>query len=122
MTLLTHVQSRSAVRIEHVNIIHSSAHIFDFAFQPIPNRREERPVSCFVPGSGPMMPNMSALARDVVNAVKDKQRAFVPSMISNETYGTMLDVSPPPPGFPGAPGFSLPPRTLGRGELHTGNV
>lgn len=63
-----------------------------------------------------MMPNMSALARDVVNVVRDKQRAFVPSMICNETYGTMLDVSPPPLGLPGAPGLSLLPRTLGRGE------
>lgn len=68
-----------------------------------------------------MMPNMSALARDVVNAVKDKQRAFVPSIICNETYGTMLDVNPPALGLPGASGFSLPPRTLGRGELHTDN-
>ncbi|KAI3364672.1 hypothetical protein L3Q82_011441, partial [Scortum barcoo] len=33
--------------------------------QPIPNRREERPLSCFVSGSGPMQPNLAALARDV---------------------------------------------------------
>ncbi|CAM4693896.1 unnamed protein product [Leuciscus chuanchicus] len=79
---------------------------------PIP-RREDRPVSCIVPGSGPMMPNMSALARDVANVVNSKQRAFIPSMICNETYGTMLDISPPPLGLPGIP--LLPPRTLGRG-------
>ncbi|XP_051732413.1 LOW QUALITY PROTEIN: arf-GAP with SH3 domain, ANK repeat and PH domain-containing protein 2b [Ctenopharyngodon idella] len=81
--------------------------------KPIPIRREERPISCFVPGSGPMMPNMSALARDVANVVNNKQRAFIPSMICNETYGTMLDISPPPLGLPGIP--LLPPRTLGRG-------
>ncbi|XP_077077010.1 arf-GAP with SH3 domain, ANK repeat and PH domain-containing protein 2b isoform X2 [Siphateles boraxobius] len=81
--------------------------------KPIPNRREERPVSCIFPGSGPMMPNMSALARDVANVVNSKQRAFIPSMICNETYGTMLDISPPPLGLPGIP--LLPPRTLGRG-------
>ncbi|XP_016315525.1 arf-GAP with SH3 domain, ANK repeat and PH domain-containing protein 2-like isoform X2 [Sinocyclocheilus anshuiensis] len=84
--------------------------------KPIPNRREERPVSCIVPGTGPMMPNMSALARDVANVVNNKHRAFIASMICNETYGTMLDVSPPPLGLPGVPGIPLlPPRTLGRG-------
>uniref|UniRef100_A0A673N2E7 ArfGAP with SH3 domain, ankyrin repeat and PH domain 2b n=1 Tax=Sinocyclocheilus rhinocerous TaxID=307959 RepID=A0A673N2E7_9TELE len=84
--------------------------------KPIPNRREERPVSCIIPGIGPMMPNMSALARDVANVVNNKQRAFIPSMICNETYGTMLDVSPPPLGLPGVPGIPpLPLRTLGRG-------
>uniref|UniRef100_A0A671NYE1 Arf-GAP with SH3 domain, ANK repeat and PH domain-containing protein 2-like n=1 Tax=Sinocyclocheilus anshuiensis TaxID=1608454 RepID=A0A671NYE1_9TELE len=83
--------------------------------KPIPNRREERPVSCIVPGTGPMMPNMSALARDVANVVNNKHRAFIASMICNETYGTMLDVSPPPLGLPGVPGIPLlPPRTLGR--------
>ncbi|XP_042633757.1 arf-GAP with SH3 domain, ANK repeat and PH domain-containing protein 2-like [Cyprinus carpio] len=84
--------------------------------KPIPKRREERPVSCIIPGTGPMMPNMSALARDVANVVNNKHRAFIPSMICNETYGTMLDVSPPPLGLPGVPGIPLlPPRTLGRG-------
>uniref|UniRef100_A0A672R5F2 Arf-GAP with SH3 domain, ANK repeat and PH domain-containing protein 2-like n=1 Tax=Sinocyclocheilus grahami TaxID=75366 RepID=A0A672R5F2_SINGR len=84
--------------------------------KPIPNRREERPVSCIVPGTGPMMPNMSALARDVANVVNNKHRAFIPSMICNETYGTMLDVSPLLLGLPGGPGIPLlPPRTLGRG-------
>uniref|UniRef100_A0A671NSE1 Arf-GAP with SH3 domain, ANK repeat and PH domain-containing protein 2-like n=1 Tax=Sinocyclocheilus anshuiensis TaxID=1608454 RepID=A0A671NSE1_9TELE len=84
--------------------------------KPIPNRREERPVSCIIPGIGPMMPNMSALARDVANVVNNKQRSFIPSMICNETYGTMLDVSPPPLGLPGVPGIPpLPLRTLGRG-------
>uniref|UniRef100_A0A672R4W5 Arf-GAP with SH3 domain, ANK repeat and PH domain-containing protein 2-like n=1 Tax=Sinocyclocheilus grahami TaxID=75366 RepID=A0A672R4W5_SINGR len=83
--------------------------------KPIPNRREERPVSCIVPGTGPMMPNMSALARDVANVVNNKHRAFIPSMICNETYGTMLDVSPLLLGLPGGPGIPLlPPRTLGR--------
>uniref|UniRef100_A0A673IHR0 ArfGAP with SH3 domain, ankyrin repeat and PH domain 2b n=1 Tax=Sinocyclocheilus rhinocerous TaxID=307959 RepID=A0A673IHR0_9TELE len=86
--------------------------------KPIPNRREERPVSCIVPGTGPMMPNMSALARDVANVVNNKHRAFIPSMICNETYGTMLDVSPQPLGLPGMPGIPLlPPRTLGRVKL-----
>ncbi|XP_026146759.1 arf-GAP with SH3 domain, ANK repeat and PH domain-containing protein 2b [Carassius auratus] len=84
--------------------------------KPIPIRREERPVSCFIPGTGLMKPDMSALARDVANVVNNKQRAFIPSMICNETYGTMLDVNPPPLGLPGLPGIPpLPLRTLGRG-------
>lgn len=84
--------------------------------KPIPNRREERPISCIVPGSGSMMPNMSALARDVANVVNNKQRAFIPSMMINETYGTMLDPNSPPMGLPGVPGIPLlPPRPLGRG-------
>uniref|UniRef100_A0A8C1T6J2 Arf-GAP with SH3 domain, ANK repeat and PH domain-containing protein 3 n=1 Tax=Cyprinus carpio TaxID=7962 RepID=A0A8C1T6J2_CYPCA len=91
--------------------------------KPIPNRREERPVSCIIPGTGPMKPDMSALARDVANVVNNKQRAFIPSMICNETYGTMLDVNPPPLGLPGMPGFPpLPLRTLGRGICITGLV
>lgn len=78
--------------------------------QPIPNRREERPVSCFVPGSGP---NLAALAWDAANLVRDKQRPQVPSMmISNETYGTMLDLNLPPPG----PTPPLPPRVPSRGQ------
>uniref|UniRef100_A0A671NZX6 Arf-GAP with SH3 domain, ANK repeat and PH domain-containing protein 2-like n=1 Tax=Sinocyclocheilus anshuiensis TaxID=1608454 RepID=A0A671NZX6_9TELE len=82
--------------------------------KPIPNRREERPVSCIIPGIGPMMPNMSALARDVANVVNNKQRSFIPSMICNETYGTMLDVSPPPLGLPGVPGWSPQADMVGR--------
>lgn len=88
--------------------------------QPIPNRREERPVSCFVPGSGPMQPNLAALARDAAGLVRDRQRPQVPSMmISNETYGTMLDLNLPPPG----PTPPLPPRAPHRGQrLRGGDV
>ncbi|XP_042338998.1 arf-GAP with SH3 domain, ANK repeat and PH domain-containing protein 2-like, partial [Plectropomus leopardus] len=83
--------------------------------KPIPNRREERPVSCFVPSSGPMQPNLAALARDAACLVRDKQRPQVPSMmISNETYGTMLDLNLPPPG----PTPPLPPRGPNRGSGH----
>ncbi|XP_075968234.1 arf-GAP with SH3 domain, ANK repeat and PH domain-containing protein 2b isoform X2 [Anarhichas minor] len=81
--------------------------------KPIPNRREERPVSCFVPGSGPMQPNLAALARDAACLARDKQRPQVPSvMISNETYGTMMDLNLPPPGATPP----LPPRGPTRGS------
>uniref|UniRef100_A0A8C6SKC1 ArfGAP with SH3 domain, ankyrin repeat and PH domain 2b n=1 Tax=Neogobius melanostomus TaxID=47308 RepID=A0A8C6SKC1_9GOBI len=73
-----------------------------------PEFRSERPVSCFVPGSGPPQPNLALLARDAATLVRDRQRAPVPSvMISNETYGTTMDLAPPMP--------PLPPRAPPRG-------
>lgn len=76
------------------------------------SRREERPVSCIVPGSGAMQPNFSALARDAAFIARDKQRPPIPScMMSNETYGTVLEVALPPPG----PTPPLPPRGPNRG-------
>uniref|UniRef100_A0A6Q2Y1D0 ArfGAP with SH3 domain, ankyrin repeat and PH domain 2b n=1 Tax=Esox lucius TaxID=8010 RepID=A0A6Q2Y1D0_ESOLU len=79
--------------------------------KPIPYRRSEmeRPVSCFVPVSGPMP------ARDAANLARDKLRSHVAStMMSNETYGTILDPSPPPYGPAGAQGSVpvLPPRNV----------
>lgn len=68
-------------------------------------------MSCFVPGSGPNL--AAALARDAAGMVRDKQRSQVPSMmISNETYGTMLELNLPPPG----PVPPLPPRGPSRGQ------
>ncbi|KAK2864135.1 hypothetical protein Q7C36_003289 [Tachysurus vachellii] len=78
--------------------------------KPIPQKREERPVSCLIPGNTSMQPNMTALARDVVNAVREKQRSFIPSMMCNETYGTMMDLSPPPSNILTVPIPQFPPR------------
>ncbi|KAK3516783.1 hypothetical protein QTP70_023662 [Hemibagrus guttatus] len=78
--------------------------------KPIPQKREERPVSCLLPGNASIQPNMAALARDVVNAVREKQRSFIPSILCNETYGTMMDLSPPPSNVPTFPTSQLPPR------------
>ncbi|XP_008298930.1 arf-GAP with SH3 domain, ANK repeat and PH domain-containing protein 2b [Stegastes partitus] len=84
--------------------------------KPIPNRREDRPVSCFVTGSSAMQPNLAALARDAAGLARDKQRPHVQStMISNETYGTMLDLNLPPLG----PTPPLPPRAPNRGPAHS---
>lgn len=98
----------------------------DMEDKPIPIRREdpalperppeprpERPLSCFVPGSSGHQPNLAALARDAATLVRDRQRAPASSlMISNETYGTMMDIgtlstiNTPP----------LPPRAPPRGS------
>ncbi|XP_062857485.1 arf-GAP with SH3 domain, ANK repeat and PH domain-containing protein 2b isoform X1 [Trichomycterus rosablanca] len=80
--------------------------------KPIPQKREERPVSCFVPGGG--HPNMAALMRDVVNAVKEKQRGFIPSMVCNETYGTMVE-GPSPSNSLTVPKLATPPRNPSMG-------
>ncbi|KAL0964951.1 hypothetical protein UPYG_G00274830 [Umbra pygmaea] len=67
-----------------------------------------------MPG-GPMRGgfNFSSIARDAANLARDKLRASVAStMMSNDTYGTILDISPPPYSVPGLPGSNpvLPPR------------
>uniref|UniRef100_A0A671VVT0 ArfGAP with SH3 domain, ankyrin repeat and PH domain 2b n=1 Tax=Sparus aurata TaxID=8175 RepID=A0A671VVT0_SPAAU len=101
-----HVHVEYEWRLQNEDLDESEDEMED---KPIPNRREERPVSCFVPGSGPMQPNLAALARDAAGLVRDRQRPQVPSMmISNETYGTMLDLNLPPPG----PTPPLPPRNF----------
>lgn len=74
-----------------------------------PEPRPERPVSCFVPGSAPLQPSLALLARDAATMARDRQRAPPASMmISNETYGTMMDLSVPTP--------PLPPRAPPRGS------
>ncbi|KAM8725275.1 arf-GAP with SH3 domain, ANK repeat and PH domain-containing protein 2b [Acanthopagrus schlegelii] len=111
-----HVHVEYEWRLQNEDLDESEDEMED---KPIPNRREERPVSCFVPGSGPMQPNLAALARDAAGLVRDRQRPQVPSMmISNETYGTMLDLNLPPPG----PTPPLPPRAPHRGAGKPGGI
>ncbi|XP_039874338.1 arf-GAP with SH3 domain, ANK repeat and PH domain-containing protein 2b [Simochromis diagramma] len=104
-----HVHVEYEWRLQNEDLDESDDEMED---KPIPQRREERPVSCFVPGSGPMQPNLAALAWDVASLALDKQRPAIPStIISNETYGTMLNVNLPPLG----PTPPLPPRGPSRG-------
>ncbi|XP_070782236.1 arf-GAP with SH3 domain, ANK repeat and PH domain-containing protein 2b [Enoplosus armatus] len=108
-----HVHVEYEWRLQNEDLDESEDEMED---KPIPNRREERPVSCFVPGSGPMQPNLAVLARDAACLARDKQRPQVPSMmINNETYGTMMDLNLPPPG----PTPPLPPRVPNRGSGHS---
>lgn len=104
-----HVHVEYEWRLQNEDLDESEDEMED---KPIPNRREERPVSCFVSGSGSMQSNLAVLARDAASMARDKQRPQVPSMmISNETYGTMMDFNLPPPG----PTPPLPPRGPHRG-------
>ncbi|XP_028906866.1 arf-GAP with SH3 domain, ANK repeat and PH domain-containing protein 2 isoform X1 [Ornithorhynchus anatinus] len=86
--------------------------------QPSPNRREDRPVSFYQLGSSQLQPNTASLARDAANIAKDKQRGFMPSILQNETYGTILSGSPPTQ--PAAPVTTsappLPPRNIGKAQ------
>ncbi|XP_035473131.2 arf-GAP with SH3 domain, ANK repeat and PH domain-containing protein 2b [Scophthalmus maximus] len=106
-----HVHVEYEWRLQNEDLDESEDEMED---KPIPNRREERPVSCFVPGAGPTQPNLAALARDAASLVRDKhKRPPVPStIISNETYGTMLDLNLLPSGSTPP----LPPRGPHRGS------
>uniref|UniRef100_A0A8D3DEV4 Uncharacterized protein n=1 Tax=Scophthalmus maximus TaxID=52904 RepID=A0A8D3DEV4_SCOMX len=110
-----HVHVEYEWRLQNEDLDESEDEMED---KPIPNRREERPVSCFVPGAGPTQPNLAALARDAASLVRDKhKRPPVPStIISNETYGTMLDLNLLPSGSTPP----LPPRGPHRGQRSWG--
>uniref|UniRef100_A0A3Q1BVB4 ArfGAP with SH3 domain, ankyrin repeat and PH domain 2b n=1 Tax=Amphiprion ocellaris TaxID=80972 RepID=A0A3Q1BVB4_AMPOC len=100
-----HVHVEYEWRLQNEDLDESEDEMED---KPIPNRREDRPVSCFVPGSSGMQPNLAVLARDAAVLARDKQRPHVQStMISNETYGTMLDLK-----LPQGPTPPLPPRPV----------
>ncbi|CAF89518.1 unnamed protein product, partial [Tetraodon nigroviridis] len=74
--------------------------------KPILIRREERPISCLVPGAGS---GRAAVAHDAAGPARDRQRSQIPSMmISNETYGTLLDLNQTPPLPPRDPSGVLP--------------
>ncbi|KAM9355277.1 arf-GAP with SH3 domain, ANK repeat and PH domain-containing protein 2a isoform 2-T2 [Pholidichthys leucotaenia] len=79
----------------------------DLDEKPSPHRRDERPVSCYTPSSNSHHHQSS---RDGVSLTKDKQRPYIPNLVNNETYGTILNASPPQPTSTSAP--PLPPRNL----------
>ncbi|KAE8289955.1 Arf-GAP with SH3 domain [Larimichthys crocea] len=79
----------------------------DLDEKPSPHRRDERPVSCYTPSSNSHhQTGLGSASRDT----KDKQRAFMPNLVNNETYGTILSTNQPQPSTTSAP--PLPPRNL----------
>uniref|UniRef100_A0A8C8GEV0 ArfGAP with SH3 domain, ankyrin repeat and PH domain 2a n=1 Tax=Oncorhynchus tshawytscha TaxID=74940 RepID=A0A8C8GEV0_ONCTS len=107
-----HVHVEYEWRLHHEDMDESDE---DLDEKPSPHRREERPVSCYTPGSNSQrQPSPASLARDAASLAKDKQRGgYMPNLVNNETYGTILDASPPVPGGltpTSAP--PLPPRNI----------
>uniref|UniRef100_A0A8C8GIQ4 ArfGAP with SH3 domain, ankyrin repeat and PH domain 2a n=1 Tax=Oncorhynchus tshawytscha TaxID=74940 RepID=A0A8C8GIQ4_ONCTS len=110
-----HVHVEYEWRLHHEDMDESDEDL-DEKVRPSPHRREERPVSCYTPGSNSQrQPSPASLARDAASLAKDKQRGgYMPNLVNNETYGTILDASPPVPGGltpTSAP--PLPPRNIG---------
>uniref|UniRef100_A0AAQ4P880 ArfGAP with SH3 domain, ankyrin repeat and PH domain 2a n=1 Tax=Gasterosteus aculeatus aculeatus TaxID=481459 RepID=A0AAQ4P880_GASAC len=87
----------------------------DLDEKPSPHRRDERPVSCYTPSSNShLQASQGSAGRDAIGHAKDKQRAYMPNLVNNETYGTVLNNnnSPQPLSLCSAP--PLPPRNQGK--------
>ncbi|XP_028293018.1 arf-GAP with SH3 domain, ANK repeat and PH domain-containing protein 2a isoform X2 [Gouania willdenowi] len=94
-----HVHVEYEWRLQHEDLDESDE---DLDEKPSPHRRDERPVSCYTPSS-----NSHHQA-----STKDKQRPFMPNLVNNETYGTILSTNSCQPAAIAAP--PLPPRNLGQ--------
>ncbi|XP_077394644.1 arf-GAP with SH3 domain, ANK repeat and PH domain-containing protein 2a isoform X2 [Festucalex cinctus] len=100
-----HVHVEYEWRLRHEDLDESDE---DLDEKPSPHRRDERPVSCYTPST-----NSHLHGRDTSGLAKDKQRSYLPNLVNNETYGTIVNNNPPQPGLPtttSAP--PLPPRNL----------
>uniref|UniRef100_A0A671KML3 Arf-GAP with SH3 domain, ANK repeat and PH domain-containing protein 2-like n=1 Tax=Sinocyclocheilus anshuiensis TaxID=1608454 RepID=A0A671KML3_9TELE len=102
-----HVHVEYEWRLQHEDLDESDE---DLDEKSSPHRRDERPISCYTPGSNSLQPSPASLARDARDVVKDKQR-FVPNLVNNETYGTIINTNSPVTLSTSAP--PLPPRNLG---------
>uniref|UniRef100_A0A674F499 ArfGAP with SH3 domain, ankyrin repeat and PH domain 2a n=1 Tax=Salmo trutta TaxID=8032 RepID=A0A674F499_SALTR len=101
-----HVHVEYEWRLHHEDMDESDEDLDD---KPSPHRREERPSSCYTPGSNShLQPSPASLARD-------KQRGgYMLNLVTNETYGAILNASPPAPGGPATTSAPpLPPRNIG---------
>ncbi|XP_036608126.1 arf-GAP with SH3 domain, ANK repeat and PH domain-containing protein 2 isoform X2 [Trichosurus vulpecula] len=107
----SHVHVEYEWRLLNEDLDESDDDVDEKLQQPSPNRREDRPVSFYQLGSSQHQSNAASLARDAANIAKDKQRGFMPSILQNETYGTILSSSPPPSQSTAPP---LPPRNIGK--------
>ncbi|KAI1895887.1 hypothetical protein AGOR_G00111380 [Albula goreensis] len=88
--LNAHVHVEYEWRLHHEDLDESDE---DLDEKPSPLRREERPVSCYTPGSSPAQPSPASLARDAASLVKDKQRAYLPNLVNNETNVAKVQLS-----------------------------
>ncbi|KAM6973778.1 arf-GAP with SH3 domain, ANK repeat and PH domain-containing protein 2a [Aplochiton taeniatus] len=106
-----HVHVEYEWRLQHEDLDESDE---DLDEKPSPHRREERPVSCYTAGSNSHhQPSPASLARDAAGLAKDKLRGYMPNLVTNETYGTILTANQPPSGAPAtSSGPPLPPRNL----------
>ncbi|XP_019909827.1 arf-GAP with SH3 domain, ANK repeat and PH domain-containing protein 2a isoform X2 [Esox lucius] len=102
-----HVHVEYEWRLHHEDMDESDE---DLDEKPSPHRREERPVSCYTPGTTThLQPSPAPLATSLA---KDKQRGgYMPNLVNNETYGTILTANAPARGGPSTtPAPPLPPR------------
>uniref|UniRef100_A0A3P9A106 ArfGAP with SH3 domain, ankyrin repeat and PH domain 2a n=1 Tax=Esox lucius TaxID=8010 RepID=A0A3P9A106_ESOLU len=105
-----HVHVEYEWRLHHEDMDESDE---DLDEKPSPHRREERPVSCYTPGTTThLQPSPAPLATSLA---KDKQRGgYMPNLVNNETYGTILTANAPARGGPSTtPAPPLPPRNTG---------
>ncbi|XP_057716310.1 arf-GAP with SH3 domain, ANK repeat and PH domain-containing protein 2a isoform X2 [Corythoichthys intestinalis] len=100
-----HVHVEYEWRLQHEDLDESDE---DLDEKPSPHRRDERPVSCYTPST-----NSHLHGRDASGLAKDKQRSYLPNLVNNETYGTIVNNNPPQPGLPATTSAPpLPPRNL----------
>uniref|UniRef100_A0AAX7THG0 ArfGAP with SH3 domain, ankyrin repeat and PH domain 2a n=1 Tax=Astatotilapia calliptera TaxID=8154 RepID=A0AAX7THG0_ASTCA len=94
--------------LQHEDLDESDEDLDEKVRDPSPHRRDERPVSCYTPSSNShhVQSGLGSAGREA----KDKQRLFMPNLVNNETYGTIVNTNPPQPTTNSAP--PLPPRNL----------
>nr|XP_023695117.1 arf-GAP with SH3 domain, ANK repeat and PH domain-containing protein 2 isoform X1 [Paramormyrops kingsleyae] len=106
-----HVHVEYEWRLHHEDLDESDE---DLDEKPSPHRRDERPMSCYAPSSTAAQPGPAPSAREGGGPATEKPRTYLPNLVNNETYGTIL----PPPGQPALPVTTaappLPPRNLGK--------
>ncbi|MCJ8736971.1 hypothetical protein PDJAM_G00018470 [Pangasius djambal] len=105
-----HVHVEYEWRLQHEDLDESDE---DLDEKSSPLRREERPVSCYTPGSSVMQPSAASLSKD------KQQRSYVPNLVNNETYGTIVNTSPTS-GVLSTSAPPLPPRNIGQLTGHSG--
>ncbi|XP_027855704.1 arf-GAP with SH3 domain, ANK repeat and PH domain-containing protein 2a isoform X1 [Xiphophorus couchianus] len=103
-----HVHVEYEWRLKHEDLDESDE---DLDEKPSPHRRDDRPVSCYAPSSNAhLQSSLGPAGRDGAGLSKDKHRLFMPSLVNNETYGTILNTGSSQSASPSAP--PLPPRNL----------